>query len=276
MEWIPIISILTITSGLGIIFDKLLNDRDIKVVKNKIFDVWYGLSDEEFDFAKSANNLHKFFNDLFDRIYGKKHLSLKCFFRSALSSILSASFFYFIVMVFFPIQSSGKLGLGPFQFLSSASWTTFLKADYMVFSYIFINIIIDYISLIETRFFLKKIVNKHFGVKIFYLLVDLFLSFLLFVIIYLTYYQFYNPALWSYTGGYINQFLLSIGLSTFVTSLIFYLFNIFYLLLKILSTVRIPIRLTLERIASLKNPVTSLVGVLGGIILIIKGIKDLI
>tara|TARA_R110001592_G_scaffold138338_1_gene357262 strand:- start:341 stop:1171 length:831 start_codon:yes stop_codon:yes gene_type:complete len=276
MDWIPIIAILTISSGIGIIIDKFLNEQDIKRIKNSIFTIWYRLSDEQFKFSHEANQLHNTFNELFDKIYGRKHFSPKCFLRSILSSLLSVCLLYLIALVFFPVKAFGPLGIGPFQFLSHESWITFVRHDYIILLYIFVNFIVDYFSLIETRYFLKKSANRHFLIKISFLFIDLLISFILVIVLYLTYYQLYSPAVWSHTGGHINQYLLSLGLSTLVTSILFYLFILFYFLLKGLDGLRTPIRSFLERLDSLKNPVTSIVGIIGGILVIIKGLRDLL
>jgi len=84
----------------------------------------------------------KIFCDVFDKVFGKKHLSLKTFFRSAIVSISSVFVLYFIFSTVF-------------QVLGSRTPSNISLIKVLIIGGI-LNIIPDYISLFETRWILKK------------------------------------------------------------------------------------------------------------------------
>jgi hypothetical protein len=64
-------------------------------------------------------------------------------------------------------------------------------------------------------------------------------------------------------------------ITTYFTSLIYYIFIGFSLLIIILSIIKLPVRKVLEWLDSLPNPISAVVGVIGGITIIIKAVLKL-
>lgn len=89
---------------------------------------------------------HNFCN-LFDTVFGSKHLSLTCFFRSSFASIASVAFLYFLfssVLGLLGGRAAGDLDLIRAITIGAA-----------------INVIPDYISLYETRWLLNRFEHVH-------------------------------------------------------------------------------------------------------------------
>lgn len=103
----------------------------------------------------------KHFCNLFDAVFGSKHLSWQCFIRSALASVLSVSLIYILFSTVLDVLNpSSRAGsdLPIFQALLLGA---------------IINIIPDYLSLFETRWVLKRFDHiKSFSGQLFILVVD--------------------------------------------------------------------------------------------------------
>ena len=112
------------------------------------------------------------FANIFDHVFGEKHLSFKCFFRSCLASIFSVAIFTLILTTTQP----GVLEV--FKDEASSNILDFL------FMFLFVtfalNLIPDYLSLLETRLVLKYMRGmKVFG-RFIALLTDLVITALIF------------------------------------------------------------------------------------------------
>ncbi|MFD1158176.1 SEL1-like repeat protein [Roseovarius aestuarii] len=83
------------------------------------------------------------FCKLFDNAFGENHLSFKCLLRSSLASIVSVVFLYFVL----------SEGLGVLEVRTNGNLTV-LKTISIA---LFVNIIADYISLLETRWVLERL-----------------------------------------------------------------------------------------------------------------------
>jgi hypothetical protein len=84
------------------------------------------------------------FCNLFDSVFGAKHLSLRCFIRSALASVFSVVLLYVLFAEVLGVldpesRAGGEMPIGKALLLGAA-----------------INIIPDYLSLFETRWLLKR------------------------------------------------------------------------------------------------------------------------
>lgn len=102
------------------------------------------------------------FRNLFDRVFGKKHLSLMCFTRSSVISILAVLLIYLFFSKIVGVLDRAPEGI------------TLLKAIVLG---TLINIVPDYISLLETRWLLKHIDRfKSFWSQILVLLVDVVIT----------------------------------------------------------------------------------------------------
>jgi hypothetical protein len=88
---------------------------------------------------KTADKVHNWpamFSTMFDRVFGKEHLSVRCFIRSCCASV---ALFALSLSVFLATRSL-------------LSWRErFAVGIYLVFFGIFSNLLPDYISLLETR-----------------------------------------------------------------------------------------------------------------------------
>ena len=80
----------------------------------------------------------------FDAVFGERHLSWRCFFRSTIASIFAVLFFYLLFAEMLSIMQPGGRAGG------------YLPLAQVALFGILINIIPDYISLYETRWLLKR------------------------------------------------------------------------------------------------------------------------
>jgi hypothetical protein len=98
------------------------------------------------------------FAKVFDRLFGRKHLSWRCFWRSCVASVITATVVYFALL---GSSSRGMLqifsiGFGTYVFGIPGlpvviAWGVFTM---------FVNVVPDYVSLLKTRFFLKVIASS--------------------------------------------------------------------------------------------------------------------
>jgi len=100
------------------------------------------------------------FGRLFDTVFGEKHFSWKRLYRSAVASVLSVIFLYVLFAHILGVMGERSFGAIPF-------WQVLLLGAA-------INIIPDYLSLIETRWLLRRFERvRSFPLQIVLLLVDL-------------------------------------------------------------------------------------------------------
>jgi len=276
-----IIAILTLTSGFTLIIDKLIRDPEVEFVRNQIIVWWINLQ-EDFSFRKIAKQSNIQFINLFNAIYGKRHISFKSFRRSLVSStfayLICISFILIFHKTYFNNLISAVQNFDSFILKVAFILTTFILPIFLF------NILIDYISLIETRIILKFSINSSLRKLLIFLVLDIIFSGLLcfFLLVTLRY-------LWTYyaePGSFENLIWLvfaeisenhpmtaSVFFSSFFTSAIFYLLFATNLILAFISTMRKPIIWILYRLGSVNNPITAVVGVLSGLILILKSIQ---
>lgn len=105
------------------------------------------------------------FCDMFDSIYGKRHLSVRCFFASAITSILIVAILYVIFGAFLGIIGEHSRSLN-----SISIWQA-------LFLGILLNTVPDFLSLYETRFLLQILrKTNRIWLQILILFVDLFIT----------------------------------------------------------------------------------------------------
>lgn len=104
------------------------------------------------------------FIEIFDRVFTKKHLSFKCFFRSTLASYVSAIIIFIIYIIINPKFFSDLIDGAD----SIENIAEFARSG--IVAILFFNMFPDYISLLETRFILKKIKQSVTTAKIIALL----------------------------------------------------------------------------------------------------------
>lgn len=124
------------------------------------------------------------FIELFDNLFGKRHFSFSCFFRSSLASLLALV----VLFVAFLIASETTLE----QYLDSWFVDQWAHDPVLALSLgitIVGNFLPDYLSLLETRFVLSRLKDNPAWYKVvFYLVFDLVATtviFLLFFVLYL-------------------------------------------------------------------------------------------
>jgi len=91
------------------------------------------------------------FCNMFDAVFGKRHLSWQCFFRSSIASLVSVILFYILFAKVLGVMSERTPANLPFLFVLLAGP--------------FLNFVPDYLSLFETRWLLYRFrhINSAFG-----------------------------------------------------------------------------------------------------------------
>ncbi|MEM9320922.1 MAG: tetratricopeptide repeat protein [Pseudomonadota bacterium] len=112
--------------------------------------------------AQSEENWAKSFTALFDAVFGENHLSLKCFLRSAIASLLAVVLIWALMGWGGTYEARLEGGDDLIRLLSLA---------------LIINIIADYVSLLETRWLLGWLSTRRpFGIQILALIADILIS----------------------------------------------------------------------------------------------------
>jgi len=104
--------------------------------------------------AEKITNWPDQFAQLFDSVFGKKHFTLKCFLRSSLASLISATLMFFIWGILRPNEFHAF-------YLDPDLVYNFLI---LLFFVGILNLIPDYFSLLETRYMLRWL-NNSYSVK---------------------------------------------------------------------------------------------------------------
>ncbi len=276
-EWEVIIGLFMLLGGFSAVFDHILKEDTVARVRTQIF---YWLEQlKNIDNRKVIKGSNSHFVDFFNKLYGKRHFSVKTFVRSCIFSTTG------LILSLVVISLLGKnvpyvLGLED------------EKGIMVVMTIFSLNLFADYISLIETRIILRIASRSRLLNLIPLLCVDFFLTFTIYYIIAIGFgSMIYSTYFYS---GYRNMFSLDEVLkvlfnyfflidngspylySTFFTSVLFYLFILSSLLIRLFLVVRIPILPILRWFSSTKNPIKALVGICAAIVLMVEGIKRLV
>jgi hypothetical protein len=100
----------------------------------------------------------------FDAVFGKKHLSIRCFLFSSLASLICVS----VIAFGYFSQNPEKIKL---------VFSNFISIPFLMILFLVLNLIPDYLSLLETRLVLSFIKNAENSMKItLWFLVNLFLT----------------------------------------------------------------------------------------------------
>ncbi|MEO1471105.1 MAG: hypothetical protein AAFV86_18825, partial [Pseudomonadota bacterium] len=91
--------------------------------------------------AESEETWSKTFVSLFDAVFGARHLSLKCFVRSAIASLIAVAGIWMLMgeAGTFALRLEAELGLGAVLVIALG-----------------VNVVADYVSLLETRWLLGQ------------------------------------------------------------------------------------------------------------------------
>jgi hypothetical protein len=112
--------------------------------------------------------------ELFERIFGERHFSLKCFIRSAVFSLGAIAFIYILVVLIYPKEAFEMTG----KFLREGEWVPL--ALWLPWS-----ILVDYVSLLKTRLILSvlsRLRRQHVIIAIAIIAIDFFVYKLLFAL----------------------------------------------------------------------------------------------
>jgi hypothetical protein len=101
--------------------------------------------------------------ELFEKIFGERHFSLKCFVRSAAFSLGAIAFVSIVRLLINPHPSEVfEPGRGP----ASPYWTNWMTFGTVFGLWLPWSIVIDYISLFKTRLILVLLLRMHRGITI--------------------------------------------------------------------------------------------------------------
>lgn len=102
------------------------------------------------------NNWSTHFGEVFDGIFGKRHLTWRCFWRSCLASI----FAFIVAIVILPFTGTVKILMPPLP--SDLIYSSKVISS-VAFFILFLgcNLIPDYLSLLETRYIIRWIGKKY-------------------------------------------------------------------------------------------------------------------
>lgn len=110
---------------------------------------------------------------LFDRIFGERHLSFKCFFRSCIASAISIAI---LSLICISIR---------YREFSSATDKAFMLAKIGIVMAM-LNFVLDYISLLETRIIIKWMSRAHKSSRLaIFLVLDFIITGLIFIVAFL-------------------------------------------------------------------------------------------
>ncbi|MFX0198202.1 MAG: hypothetical protein ACFFCW_18955 [Candidatus Hodarchaeota archaeon] len=133
----------TITGGTWALFDRAetVASDETKIAVSR----WL----RNLDPAGSIANWPSTFLAVFDNIFGKKHLTWNCFFRSCVASLVSV---FIIILIFSAIRP---------EFVGLVKRSSFhLFIIFLFGTTAFLNFIPDYLSLLETRYVIKLLANR--------------------------------------------------------------------------------------------------------------------
>ena len=251
---LPIIAVFLALAGIAL--DKLIMSRGLKEWRQDVVNLWLKLNTPDaIDLSRDANLL---FCELFDRIYGRSHFKWRRVWTSIVSSFLGlialtaiigyekliwpeifgilSEFFGLI----FDIATSGNFGILDLA-IEEQSIEFFLGIVVLILP-ILLNLIPDYFSLIETRIILE--VSKGRGANGIVVLwfIDIALTTIIFLIGFLVFeislflimgLEFDLSNFFSYLPDPIfdPKYALIFFLTTFVTSLFWFMFVMTYALI---------------------------------------------
>jgi hypothetical protein len=108
--------------------------------------------------------------ELFEKIFGERHLSLKCFIRSAVFSLGALAFVAIVILLINPNSELFStdiviLMINPYGYVGDAllfyGWAYFALGWAFFALWLLWSIVIDYISLFKTRFVLRLLLRLH-------------------------------------------------------------------------------------------------------------------
>lgn len=266
------------TIGLIIAFcyllDWLVSKKEEDKQKVMIIKWWSQLDD--FNYGEAVRKSNIFCNEIFDKIYGKRHWSQRCFGISCCTSLLSVSVLTVVNMV-----PSAKVldSYEPYLYIGGGLMLATLT-----------NVWIDYISLIETRLILKFASQVRPPMLPMLLVLDLFFSAAIFAVLLSV-----LPCvfLWDEAGeilavifrsetfiwnsdDVIENTLTVLFYSTFSTSIIFYIYCLSTLLFKFVKLSKTRLMIVLEKLEESDHLFKAIGGLLAAVMVFVKAVVEII
>lgn len=274
MDWALTGATIGLIIAVCYLLDWLVSKKEEDKQKVAIIKWWSRLDD--FSYGEAVRNSNIFCNEIFDKIYGKRHFSLRCFGVSFCVSIISVCILT-LIACYIVVTISGE-----------DKPRYFMNIGLMLIIAVYTNCWIDYISLIETRIILRFALRvRPHGLPVL-LLVDLFLSAIAFLLCLGTL-LFVVGLLSGHHRDYLMSFdvirtyvnwespLRSIMFySTFSTSVIFYIYCLSTLLFKFLKLSRFRIMVVLEKLEKSDNLFKALGGFLVAVVLVVKCVVEIV
>lgn len=236
-SWIQIVGLLVVVSTIFKILDWFISKETDLILKDKVVILWISL--DEFTYNEAIHRSLIYCNGLFNKIYGQRHFTWRCFLVSSLISILSTLSFLLL-----------------FSSLSDLRFLKFILDFRMVVVFaLLINTWADFFSLVETRWVLHYAENARFRCLSLLLLLDLVATSSIYVVS--LWLCVYLPA--AFTGLQVKPFgaveffwsnltcpldnpgASALIWSTFTTSILFYLYCSFVLTIKFLGLTKTPL-----------------------------------
>ncbi|MHC4487117.1 MAG: hypothetical protein ACYS4T_18230 [Planctomycetota bacterium] len=263
------------TIGLIIAFcyllDWLVSKEEEDRQKVTIIRWWFRLDD--FSYAEAVRNSNIFCNEILNKIYGKRHFSLRC---------IGVSFCVSILSVLIPtIVAFNIIKFNRSRFVIDTYGSPYLYA--LLFASL-VNSSVDYISLIETRVILRFASRVKPLILLVLLFVDLFFSAIIFLFLTL-----FATTVGSIVDGEFSKetYIGALGLfglvevkimfcSTFSTSIIFYIYCLCTLFFKFVKLSKTRIMVVLEKLEDSDHLFKALGGGLAAVLVFVKCVVEVI
>lgn len=224
---------ITLLGGIGLLFERLENTTT-EDGKRRAGNWLKSLAKKSI--SQTLVESPRWFIKTFDRIFGEKHLTKRCFLRSCVASIIAVIVVGFVWFSQNPIQHEVF-----FEFQNEPTYGKILISFSVLFILALIfNTLPDYLSLLETRWILYNLVNTGIRKLSVFLIIDVIITgaiFFLFILTISIGMNFYDVGLEAFKeidfGAFCDYFLkemINFGLlgiffySTYFTSFGFYLF----------------------------------------------------
>ncbi|MBN1126874.1 MAG: hypothetical protein JXA82_17870 [Sedimentisphaerales bacterium] len=262
----------------------LINDKQNEALRKNLVELSSKLG--EFNYIEAIHRAHSRCTLIFDRVYGVKHFSIRCFLFSCIISIIS------VLTILLSFVVGGRISFGNINnILQYLLWLTLL------------NIFIDYFSLLETRKVLGW-ANHFTRWNILWLwLIDIVLSLIIFFIPFYTVKHFWpwliQRAGIVSTGGIwpSKRMAIAMGdaplgriylttwkqsqvqicfLSTLTTSMIFWLYSTWVILIKAMDLTKRQFMHSLQCISEQKKILTAIGMIISLVILLLGGCMKIV
>lgn len=261
------------------LLDWLVSKKEEDKQKVTIIRWWDRL--DNFSYGEAVRNANIFCNEIFNKIYGKKHFSLRCFGLSCCVSFLSVFILTIITIV-----------RGYIDFVHWTEGVVLILTGITV-----LNAWVDYVSLIETRLILRYASRVKLLFLPVLLLLDVFLSAAIYLLAFVTILSTFEMLSYILTGSFpsllaLNHFFLKyipgiitfdlidpyesiLFYSTFSTSIIFYLYCLSTVFFKSVKLSKTRIMVILEKLEDSDRLFKALGGFLAAVVGLVKCLVEI-